>query len=524
MATAHPIATEVGAGILAAGGNAMDAAIAGAAATNVVLPAHCGIGGDAFALYYDVESDAVFGLNASGVAPAGARREVFTGSGETVMPDSGARSVAVPGQVSALIGAAERFGSLPIEDLLEPAIRLAADGVRVNAELARCLEQKREMLLGDECAAAVFCPDNRPLAEGATLYQQDLADTLGRIGEGGLEYFYRGEFARAFLSHMEELGGLFDGNEMAGQVAEVYVPPSVTYRGHRVFSQRPVSQGVIFLECLAILDGILPTTGSPDDPDWIHRMVEIKKLAFADRNAHVADPSFDDFDYEVLLSAAHIARRRKDLGEWASDEPWCPGTPSEDTTYLCAVDQWGNACSFIHSLSHLFGSGVMVPGTGVLLNNRAGRGFSLHPDHPNVIAPGKRTMHTLNCYLLRDADGCITVGGTPGGDGQPQWNMQVLSHIIDFGLTPQAAVDYPRWTSFPGTDPASLYRETVLRMEDRFPGHTRESLEERGHVLAIGDSWESGGAALVIRARPGGVQWEWGVDRRSGGCAIYVPR
>ncbi len=354
---------------------------------------------------------------------------------------------------------------------------------------------------------------------GDVLVQGDLARTLEGIAAGGTNYFYRGEFAEAFFDTAKSLGGLYDGNEMRDQTAEIYIPPSVNYRDYQVFSHRPVSQGVVFLENLGILNTFDIDGLAPDDPDLVHLMVEIQKLTFADRNAHLGDPTFVDFPYSSLISTGYTASRAREV-EWgeAKRGPVASGDPLGDTTYLCVVDEYGNACSYIHSLSHLFGSGVTVENTGVILNNRAGRGFTLQPDHPNCIAPLKRTMHTLNCYLVRDPGGGVWVGGTPGGDGQPQWNMQVLSHLIDGSMPPQRAVDFPRWTSFPGTDPANLGRSTVLRIEERFPTATMEDLRGRGHDLEIQGSWDGGGAAMLIGRPNRASGWMGGCDSRSGGA------
>ncbi len=520
VAAVHPLAGQAGVRILEAGGNAMDAALAVAAVTNVVLPGHCGIGGDAFLLYYEADSNQVYAINSSGVAPSGASPEFFRDAGFAIMPSDGILSTAVPGQVAAY-SSAHRFARLPMPILFADAIALAADGFPVDDALHSWIAREAEKLLRHPGNREVFFPGGEPPDAGELLVQKDLARTLRNIAEAGSDAFYRGEFARAFYATARALNGLYDGTELAGHTAEVYCPPSVTYRGRRVFAPRPVSQGLIFLESMQILEQFDVARLLPGEADLVHLMVEIKKLAFADRNAYIGDPEVIPFPYESLIAPDYAKKRSAKVDmESASLGPAEPGDPLGDTTYLCTVDSAGNACSFIHSLSHLFGSGVMVEGTGVLLNNRAGRGFSLEAGHPNCIAPGKRTMHTLNCYLVLGDDGSLWVGGTPGGDGQPQWNMQVLSYLLDFGMSPRDAVDFPRWTSFPGTDPASFDQPMVLKMEDRFDGAAVEVLQARGHVVELGGPWEGGGEAMLIGRSGVQERWRAASDARSRGIVL----
>ena len=240
--------------------------------------------------------------------------------------------------------------------------------------------------------------------------------------------------------------------------------------------------------------------------DALHTLVETKKLAFADRLAHVADPKFHDTPIERLLSKAYAESRRQSVDPTSATDVSIPGTLRDgDTSYFCVVDGFGNAISFIHSLSAGFGSGVMAGESGVILNNRAGRGFSLEEGHPNVLEPGKKTMHTLNCYLLAQDGKLMGVGGTPGGDRQPQWNVQTITNLIDFGMSPQEAVEAPSWVSWPGTDPAEIATPLELRLEDRFPNDVKRALVDRGHrVTSLGD-WNAGSRIQLITRDSDGV-------------------
>ena len=286
---------------------------------------------------------------------------------------------------------------------------------------------------------------------------------------------------------LAEAGGLFTESDFADHRAEVYDPITTTYRDHLVYQTRPPSQGFLLLEMLNLVEGFDLSSNPQNSPQSIHLMAEAKKIAYADRNRVAGDPKFIEWPLDELISKDYANRRRTEIDpERAAINAASlqPADRASDTTYFCVADGAGNCVSWIHSLSNAFGSGFVAPGTGVLFNNRAGRGFSLDLGHPNVIEPGKRTMHTLNCYLtLRNGLPAI-VGGTPGGDFQVQCGLQILSNLIDHGMDPQEAVEAPRWWSFPGTDPASLDTPPELRVETGMPTSTIKELEALGHLVA----------------------------------------
>jgi gamma-glutamyltranspeptidase/glutathione hydrolase len=289
-----------------------------------------------------------------------------------------------------------------------------------------------------------------------------------------------------------------------------------------VYETAPVSQGFLLLEQLNILEGFDLEALAPTGADRIHLLVEAKKLAFADRNRYAGDPSLVRWPLERLISKAHAAARRAEIDPARAGIPGAGRLPEHaaDTSYFAVADGAGNAVSFIHSLSASFGAGVVAGDTGITLNNRAGRGFTLEAGHPNVIAPGKRTMHTLNAYLCSRDGRPWLVGGTPGGDQQTQWNTQVITNVIDHGMSLQHAVEAPRWFSFPGTDPATLEEPMVLRLEGRIPEEAARDLTARGHAVEVLGPWSGGGAAQLVELDAARGVLRGATDPRAGGLAL----
>lgn len=523
VASAHPLASLAGVNILQRGGNAVDAALAMALVTNVVLPNMCGPGGDAFIILHHASTRETVAINGSGKSPLRARPEYYLNLGYQSMPLDGLLSVAVPGAVDAYFQVHRMFGTRPMTELVKPALDYARNGFPVTPKLSREIGEARGKLSASPAAARIFLRDGEPLKPGDLLRQADLGETLSTIASGGPEVFYRGEIARAIVQFSQRNGGLLEGEDLAGQRSEVYEPLRTTYRGFEVRQTAPPSQGFMVLEALNILEGYDLAGLGAGSPAVIHRMVESKKLVYADRLRYAGDPSFVKFPLRGLLHKGYAARQREKIdesrvltGEMAG-QPW----PFDgNTTYFAVVDREGNAVSFIHSLSHSFGSGVVVEGTGILLNNRAGRGFTLEEGHPNRLAPGKRTMHTLNCWMILQDGHPVYVGGTPGGDGQPQWNVQLITSLIDFGMTPQEAVEFPRWTSFPGTDPAQVKSLAELRLEERFPLDVTRELKRRGHPVTMQGPWAGGGGAQIIKLDRERGLLEGGSDPRVEGLAL----
>lgn len=523
VASGHPLASAAGLRVLMSGGNAIDAAVATAAVLGVVQPMMSGVGGDTFLLYYPAREGRVWVLNGSGIAPYAATREFFLDRGYTRMPFRGMLSVSVPGAVDAMVTALERWGSgrFSLAQLLEPAIFYAEEGFPVTEKVSVWIAEAEEILKADPSTARIYLPQGRPPRPGEVLVQKDLAQTLRWIAQGGREVFYRGELARSIVRYCREHGGLLTEREFAEHQSEIYAPLETTYRGYRILTTTPPSQGLILLEMLNILEEFELSRLGWGSPDTVHLTVEAKKLAFADRLGYAGDPRFVDTPVGTLVSKEYARRRAREIHpSRASAEPR-PGSLREElgaTTYFAVADAEGNLVSYITSLSASFGCAQVVEGTGILLNNRAGRGFTLEAGHPNVIAPGKRTMHTLMCFMALHRDGRpFLVWGTPGGDGQPQWCAQVFTNLVDFGMNVQQAVEAPRWLSFPGTDPADLPAPFELRMEPGFPEETIAELQQRGHRVVPMSGFAGG--AQVIRVDPAGV-YHGGSDPRVDGAAM----
>jgi gamma-glutamyltranspeptidase/glutathione hydrolase len=504
-----PLAASVGIKVLQEGGNAFDAALAVAAVETVVVVPACGLGGDSFVLLYEARTGKLTGVNSSGVAATGATSEYYRSQGHRVMPLDGPHAVSVPGEVAAWDVIHRRFCTKPLAQLLDSAIGYAENGFPVPPGISRSFASNAEKLAQFPSTASVLLGVSTPPKEGDVLVNKDLAESLKLVAKGGADEFYRGDLARRLVQGLQAGGGLFTEADFAGHQAEVYEPISTTYRGYTVYQTRPPSQGFLLLEMLNLVEGFDVTALGQNSAEAIHLMVEAKKIAYADRNRVAGDPRFVDWPLADLISKAYATERRGDIHPDRVNAGLAALQPVEvdgDTTYFCAADGAGNCVSWIHSLSNAFGSGYIAAGTGVLFNNRAGRGFSLTPGHPNEVAPGKRTMHTLNCCLATRDDQPVIIGGTPGGDHQPQCNLQVLTNLIDFAMDPQVAVEAPRWWSFPGTDPATVDRQMELRVEAEMPKDTVRGLEALGHrVVRRRLGVYDGKAQVIIRDPQRGV-------------------
>ena len=523
-----PLAASAGVRVLADGGNAFDAAIATASVEAVTVPAGCGLGGEPFVIMYEAKTGRVYGLNGSGKAPMAATRDYFVSRGYSKMPLTGPLAAAIPGEVAGWEAILERFGTRPLSKLLESAIGYAEEGHPLSARTARGFKMMNDKLNEYPDTAAVFTKNGAPYLENDILVQKNLAKTLRRVAEGGSEEFYRGDTAREMVRAIRAAGGLYTEEEFARHESNWYEPPiSTTYRGYTVYETSPPSQGFLLLEMLNIMEGLDIAGMGFYNAESVHAMVQAKKLAMADRNEYMGDPDYVDNPLDELISKPWAAQRRA-LMNPAADINFEPGPlaapiPGDDnTSYFCVVDKEGNALSFIHSLSMGFGGGFVAGETGVTLNNRVGRGFSLVDGHPNVIEPGKRTMHTLNAYMVFKDDKPYLVGATPGGDRQIAWNAQIISNVIDHGLNPQEAVEAPRWTSTPGTDPASIDDPFVLELEMGMASEEVAKLKAKGHNVDLKVVPGYGGSVKLIMIDP-----ETGVrmaasDPRSDGHAAVV--
>jgi gamma-glutamyltranspeptidase / glutathione hydrolase len=509
--------------VLSAGGNAIDAAVAAAGVLGVVQPMMSGLGGDTFMLVYRAAEGKIWAMNSSGPAPAGATCDFFLDRGYKTMPLRGMLAVSVPGGVGAMETALSTWGSgrFGLDRLLEPAIQYASGGVPVPSRIAQWIADNASVLSQYPSSAAIFLPGGRPLVEGDLLVQGDLAESIRAVAAGGARALYEGPLAAKIAAYSRAHGGLLSESDFAGYRPEVYEPIHATYRGATVYTTAPPSQGFLLLEMLNILEGFVQDEWGTADA--IHLPVEAKKLAYADRLATMGDPRFVRNPLSTLIDKGYASARRESIDPARAAEVPSAGIPAEavgDTTYFCVADAEGNLVSYITSLSAAFGCAEIVEGTGIMLNNRAGRGFSLERGHPNCIAPGKRTMHTLMAFMAVRSGAPWLVWGTPGGDAQPQWGVQVLQNIMDFGMGVQAAVEAPRWQSFPGTDPVNLGSAFEIRIEDGYPDGSIMELQRRGHRLRPVAPHESVGGCQLIAVDAGRGTYAAGSDPRVDGCAI----
>ena len=497
----HHLATEAGLSILRAGGHAVDAAIATNAVLATVMPSSCGIGGDAFWLIWDAPAREQVALNGSGRAPAGADPASLRQRGLATLPLRGPLAVTIPGAVRSWGDAHARYGRLPREAVLGPAMELAAGGFPAYEGLVQAVERTVPQLAAQDGLlasgfAAHFRPAGRPWEPGEIVRRPALAATLGRLADEGFDAFYDGDLGERQARFLAGAGGSHAAADFRGHTSTWTAPISTTYRGVRVTSHPPNSSGLVALELLNILEaaGVPPEgTFGPDvegsgaaigDARWIHLAIEAAKLAIADRDAHLTDPEFHDIPVARLLDKGYAAElaARIDRGR-ASRPAASTNPPGGGTIYLAVVDGEGNAVSLIESNYLGFGSGVVDPETGIHYQNR-GSYFSLDPGHVNVLAPGKRTLHTLlPGMLFRDPAEPWIVAGSMGGDAQPQIHAQLVSCLVDGGLDIRSAVSAPRWN----VESARHFEPpTTLRIEPRFPTGVLEALTAMGHDVQAG--------------------------------------
>jgi gamma-glutamyltranspeptidase/glutathione hydrolase len=502
VATAQPQASLAGIDALRAGGNAIDAAIAVSAAMVVLQPYSSHLGGDGFAIVRTAAGETL-ALNAGGRAPLAATPDHYAGG----IPGRGAAAVAVPGLVDAWCQLHERLGSRPLAELLAPAMALARDGFAISRGLAGAIRAGAEVLSEDPGCAAAFLQAGPPRS-GATLRQPDLAATLEAIAARGRDGFYRGETGRRIAECVRERGGALAQEDFEREQAVWGAPLATSYRDWTVYEQPMPTQGFVLLEALNILEGFDHGADALVSPEAVHRAAEAERLALLDRNALAGDPAFVEVPLERLLSKAHAAELRRRIGARAGTGAAAPA--GGNTTSFAVADGAGNVVTFIQSIFAVWGAAVLVPGTGVLLNNRLS-GFSLGPASPNALAPGKRAVHTLNTWLLEREGGPLYAGGTPGADFQTQTNLQVVTGLVDWRLNPQAAIDAPKW---------ALTARGDLALEARFPELTFAALEARGHRVERLAAWATALCrAQVVGRNPQGVLLA-ASDLRADGAAL----
>ncbi len=498
----------------------LDAAVAAAAALNVTEPTSTGIGGDCFALFYEASSKQVYALNASGRAPAGLTLERLKTDGlDQSLPPYHPYTITVPGACAGWCDLIERFGQLPMSQILAPAVRLAEDGYPVSPITAYFWGRGAAGQLKSASGGQELTIDGRAPRPGEIFRNPGLARTFKVVAEGGKEAFYQGQIAEAIAAVVQTSGGCLNLEDLANHSSTWEAPIRVPYREYTIWECPPNGQGLAALLALNIVEGFELNELDPLSAERLHLEIESMRLAFADARWHVTDPAFYQGNTDVLLSKEYASERRKLIDRRRASLDQLRGTPlsASDTVYLSVVDEVGNACSFINSNYMGFGTGIVPAGWGFSLQNR-GHNFSLDASHPNVLSPGKRPYHTIIPALATriDTGDLFCSFGVMGGYMQPQGHLQVVIALVDDALDPQSALDRPRFCIEDGTAGGKV------ALEQGIPADTFSMLREMGHPLAMVGGYGRalfGRGQIILRDHTSGVLWA-GSDPRADGCAM----
>ena len=532
VAAESPLAAQAGVEILRRGGNAVDAAIAANAVMGVVAPMSNGIGGDLFVIYYDAKSGKLYGLNASGPAPAALNAQLLRDKGFREMPLRGIHSITVPGAVDGWQKLLERFGTKKLSEVLAPAIHVAEQGFPVTEWVSNLWVNNADVVRKSDEAAHVYLNNDQPPRTGQMFRNPDLAASLRLIASGGRDAFYKGEIAHKFVQLSQKEDGVMTLNDLASYSSEWVEPISTTYRGWTVYELPPNGQGVAALEMLNIMETFPlqqtpPAAGQPpqfglNQTRTLHMMIEAKKLAYADLQKYIGDPRNNPAVTQAamaMLQKPYAAKRAQliDMDKAnCSVEAGTPLAPGGDTIYLSAVDREGNMVSLIQSNYENFGSGLVAPGTGFVLHDR-GALFNLDSASPNVLAGNKRPLHTIIPAFMSQGDVRIAFG-IMGGWNQAQAHAQFVSHVVDYKQNIQLAMETARFTkgTFGGCD---------VELENRIPGNVRAELEAKGHKLEMRNGYSNrfGGGQAVMRDFAAKVNYGASDPRKDGAAVPEMP-
>ncbi len=525
VSAGHPLAAQAGLRVLQDGGNATDAIIAMAGVLAVVRPHMNGIGGDAFGIFYDGETGEVTALNASGRSGSLATPEFFAVAELDRIPSIGPLSVSVPGAVAGWIDAHDRYGSMNFAELLSTGIDYARNGFAVSTRLAQDFEEQGQNL--NDAGRDLYLPNSNPPKVGSLLRNPQLANSLEIVADQGKEGFYNGSIAQKLSAFITEQGGYLRQGDFASHSSTWVTPLRGDYLNHEFVVMPPNTQGVTQLALFEMAKSHDLASMTQNSADYLHTLVELKKLAFADRDRWVADPNSANVPVDQLLDADYLKNRAQLINMSVAAESAEPGFGDEvlvepngnrsdagDTVFITAVDQWGNAVSWIQSNFAGFGSGLLDEATGILLHNR-GALFTLETGHPNQIAPDKRPYHTLSptMALYPSGEFAFTLG-TPGGDSQTQTILQITHNMLVFGMTPQQAIEAPRFRSLSGLR---------LAIEDRVSEEALLDLRQRGHLLNLVEGWTAtfGGAHMIHHDPETGVLTAAADPRREAYAIAY---
>ena len=520
VATSHPLATQIGIDVLKKGGTAIDAAIAANIALGLMEPTGSGIGGDLFAIVWDANEKKLFGLNASGPAPQSLSLDYFKDQNMTKIPAFGPLPVTVPGAVDGWVKLHEKFGNQSFSSLFQPTIEYARKGHPVSETIAYYLDRSKEIFKEYPNFSEVWMEDGETTGKGEIFKNPQLADTLEIIAENGRAGFYEGEVAKTISEFIQGQGGFLTYEDLANFNSEWVDPVSTNYRGYDVWELPPNGQGVVALQILNILENFDLKEMGLFSSEYIHLFTEAKKLAFADRAKHYADPAFSEIPIKQLISKDYAKKRAalidKDKAALVDES----GIPSGgDTIYLTAADKFGNMVSLIQSNYRGMGSGMVPPGLGFMLQDR-GELFSLMDGHANVIEGGKRPFHTIiPAFVTKDGKPFISFG-VMGGATQPQAHAQIVINLIDFGYNLQEAGDAPRIVHSGSSQPTDekMLNGGSLSLEKGFGSQIEDELVEKGHKIKYQKGIFGGYQAIMLRE---GVYFGASESRKDGQASGY---
>ena len=520
-ATSQPLATQVALDVMRKGGNAIDAAIAANAMLGLVEPTGCGIGGDLFAIVWDAESQQLYGLNASGRSPASLSIEYFAEQGMDSIPKFGPLPVSVPGAVDGWFMLHERFGRVPMTEILTPAIQYAREGFPVSELIAYYFEANKQRIGHYPGFADVYMPNGDVPKKGEIFKNPNLAATYEKIATGGRDAFYKGDIARSIAAYMQEQGGFLDYEDLATHTSNWVEPVSTNYRGYDLWELPPNGQGIAALQILNVLEQYDIASMGFGSADYIHTFVEAKKLAFEDRAKYYADPDFSEIPVDWLISKEYAQQRNKLMSPEKAAKRYDAGRYDGDTIYLTVADREGNMVSFIQSNYRGMGSGMTPPDLGFVLQNR-GEMFTLEPGHANVFEPAKRPFHTIIPAFVTKNGKPFMSFGVMGGGTQPQMHAQIMVNMIDFGMNLQEAGDAPRILHSGSSEPTGeqMIDGGYVSLESGYSQKVRRQLMQKGHTLTdvVG---AFGGYQAIMRDPKTGVYYGASESRKDGQAAGY---
>jgi gamma-glutamyltranspeptidase/glutathione hydrolase len=513
VSSSQPLATLAGYKILLKGGNAVDAAVAMLSTLTVVEPHSVGLGGDAFALIYLSKEKKLIGMNGSGRSPYRANTKWFNENGMNEIPERGILSVTVPGALHGWASAVERYGTLSLGEIFEDAIRYAENGSLVTEVIAGEWKSAEKLLLSRESSSKTYLIHGKAPQPGQIFVNRDLAHTYKKIVQDGIEAFYRGEICDAIIEYSKRNNGLLSHQDFKDHSTTWVNPISSDYRGYTVYELPPNGQGLTALEMLNILEGYDISSLKHNSSEYLHLLFEAKKAAFSDRDSFITDPDFEKVPGDQLLSKGYAGKLREKIDLKKAKAPPLSSLPigNTETVYVTAVDKDRNAASFISSIYMHFGSGMVVDGTGIVLQNR-GKSFSLDPKHINRLEPHKRPMHTIIPGMVFKEGEFLMSFGVMGADMQPQGHVQFLVNLIDFKMNLQEAMDAPRGRHLQGME---------VYLEDGIPDEVASKLQEKGHhvIQEAPVINQVGGGQAIYLDRSQNVLLG-ASDRRKDGCAI----